>query len=141
MINLTEAQLMQWLAPLLWPMLRTLSLIATAPVLSMRNIPVRVKVGLAFLVALSAQASLPEMPIVPLDGAQGLAMVAQQVLIGVLLGFSARIVFAALEFAGELIGLQMGLNRPWARRARRRRVSSAPSARCSSSSSTAICCW
>jgi flagellar biosynthetic protein FliR len=110
MINLTEAQLMQWLAPLLWPMLRTLSLIATAPVLSMRNIPVRVKVGLAFLVALSAQASLPAMPIVPLDGAQGLAMVAQQVLIGVLLGFSAKIVFAALEFAGELIGLQMGLN-------------------------------
>jgi flagellar biosynthetic protein FliR len=110
MISLTEAQLMQWLAPLLWPMLRTLSLIATAPVLSMRNIPVRVKVGLAFLVALSAQASLPEMPIVPLDGAQGLAMVAQQVLIGVLLGFSAKIVFAALEFAGELIGLQMGLN-------------------------------
>jgi flagellar biosynthetic protein FliR len=37
-------------------------------------------------------------------------MVAQQVLIGVTMGFSARVVFAALEFAGELIGLQMGLN-------------------------------
>jgi flagellar biosynthetic protein FliR len=110
MIGFNDAQLMQWLLPLLWPFLRTLALLGTAPVLSMRTIPARVKVGLALLVSLSAQASLPEMPIVPLDSAAGLAMVAQQVLIGVTMGFSARVVFAALEFAGELIGLQMGLN-------------------------------
>ena len=34
----------------------------------------------------------------------------QQLLIGLALGFAVRIVFAAVEFAGELIGLQMGLN-------------------------------
>jgi flagellar biosynthetic protein FliR len=50
------------------------------------------------------------MPVVPLDSATGLAMVVQQVLIGLTLGFSARVVFAAVEFAGELVGLQMGLN-------------------------------
>lgn len=110
MISFNETQLMQWLLPLLWPFLRTLALLSTAPVLSMRTIPARVKVGLALLVSLSAQASLPAMPIVALDSAAGLAMVAQQVLVGVTLGFSARVVFAALEFAGELIGLQMGLN-------------------------------
>jgi flagellar biosynthetic protein FliR len=32
------------------------------------------------------------------------------VLVGVTLGFAARIVFSAIEFAGELVGLQMGLN-------------------------------
>lgn len=110
MIGFNDTQLMQWLLPLLWPFLRTLALLGTAPVLSMRTIPARVKVGLALLVSLSAQASLPEMPVVALDSAAGLAMVAQQVLIGVTMGFSARVVFAALEFAGELIGLQMGLN-------------------------------
>jgi flagellar biosynthesis protein FliR len=31
-------------------------------------------------------------------------------LIGLTLGFSVRIVFSAIEFAGELVGLQMGLN-------------------------------
>jgi flagellar biosynthetic protein FliR len=36
--------------------------------------------------------------------------VLQQVLIGLSLGFAVRVVFAAIEFAGELIGLQMGLN-------------------------------
>lgn len=101
---------MQWLLPLLWPMLRTLSMLATVPVLSSRAVPVRVKIGLAFFVALCAQVSLPPAPIVPLDSVTGLAMVAQQVVVGATLGFAARIVFTALEFAGELIGLQMGLN-------------------------------
>ena len=32
------------------------------------------------------------------------------ILIGVTLGFAARVVFASVEFAGELVGLQMGLN-------------------------------
>ena len=31
-------------------------------------------------------------------------------LIGLSLGFAVRVVFAAVEFAGEIIGLQMGLN-------------------------------
>lgn len=110
MLTFTDQQVMQWLLPLLWPMLRTLAMLSTVPVLSSRAVPARVKVALAFFVALCAQASLPEMPIVALDSPAGLAMVIQQVLIGVTLGFAARVVFTAVEFAGELIGLQMGLN-------------------------------
>jgi flagellar biosynthetic protein FliR len=34
----------------------------------------------------------------------------QQLVIGLALGFSVRLVFAAIEFAGEIVGLQMGLN-------------------------------
>ena len=37
-------------------------------------------------------------------------IVLQQVLIGLSIGFAVRVVFAAVEFAGEIIGLQMGLN-------------------------------
>jgi flagellar biosynthetic protein FliR len=37
-------------------------------------------------------------------------VVAQQVLIGLSIGFAVRLVFAALELAGEVIGFQMGLN-------------------------------
>ena len=50
------------------------------------------------------------MPVVALDSPVAVLMVVQQVLIGLSLGFAARIVFAAIEFAGELVGLQMGLN-------------------------------
>ena len=34
----------------------------------------------------------------------------QQLLVGFTLGFAVRVVFAAVEMGGELIGLQMGLN-------------------------------
>jgi flagellar biosynthetic protein FliR len=69
-----------------------------------------VRIGLAAFIALAAQASLPEMPVVPLDSPLALLLVAQQVVIGVAMGFAVRLVFAAVEFAGEIIGLQMGLN-------------------------------
>lgn len=109
-LTFTEAQLMQWLAPLLWPFLRVLALTMTAPVLSMKSIPTRVKIGFALLVTVAAAPSLPDVAPVPLDGPAAFERVAQQLLIGATLGFSARIVFAAVEFAGELVGLQMGLN-------------------------------
>ena len=110
MIGFSEAQLLQWIVPLLWPLLRVLGLFTAAPVLSMRAIPVRVRVGLALLTALCVQPSLPPMPVVPLDSPVALAMVVQQVFIGVTIGFAAKVVFTAIEFAGEVIGLQMGLN-------------------------------
>ncbi len=110
MISFTDAQLMGWLNPILWPFLRALALMTSLPVFSQRSVPMRVKVALAFFIAIAAQASLPAMPVIPLDSPLAWIVVLQQVLIGVSLGFAVRVVFAAVEFAGELIGLQMGLN-------------------------------
>jgi len=111
MIGFTEAQILAWLNPLLWPFLRCLALLAGMPLFSQRNVPARVKVGLALFISLAAQPSLPAMPITPLDSLPMLLLLlAQQMLIGLSMGFAVRLVFASLEFAGELIGLQMGLN-------------------------------
>ncbi len=110
MIQFTEAQFLAWITPLIWPFARVLALFATLPVLGQRNVPVRVRVALALFITVCAQASLPPIPVVPLDSAQALMVLVQQLVIGISLGFAARIVFAAIEFAGELIGLQMGLN-------------------------------
>lgn len=111
MISFSEAQLLAWLNPILWPFLRTLALFSGMPVFSQRSVPARVRIGLALFIAVAAQPSLPPMPIIPLDSLpQLLLVVAQQLLIGLAMGFAVRLVFAALEFAGELIGLQMGLN-------------------------------
>jgi flagellar biosynthesis protein FliR len=109
-ISFTEAQVLAWVSPLLWPFLRVLALFGAMPIFAQRSVPMRLRVALAFLIALCAQASLPEMPVVALDSAQVLLVVVQQVLIGLTIGFSVRVVFAAIELAGEVIGLQMGLN-------------------------------
>ncbi len=110
MITLTEAQVLAWVSPLVWAFLRALALFSALPVLGTRMVPVRVRIGLAAFIASAAQASLPAAPAVALDSPQALLLVAQQVVIGVSLGFAVRVVFAAVEFAGEIIGLQMGLN-------------------------------
>ena len=110
MISLSETQLLAWITPVLWPFLRALALFTAMPVLGGRTVPARVRVALAFFIALASQAALPPMPSVALDSHLAFALVAQQVVIGLSLGFAVRVLFAAVELAGELIGLQMGLN-------------------------------
>ena len=110
MLTFTDTQVLAWITPLLWPFLRVLALFSALPLFAQRGVPARVRIGLAFLIAFCAQASLPPMPVIPLDSAPAFLAVVQQLLIGVSLGFAVRIVFSAVEFAGEMIGLQMGLN-------------------------------
>ena len=110
MLTFTEAELLAWLSPLFWPFIRVLALFSALPVLGQRMVPARVRVGLAFLIVVAAQASLPAMPQVALDSPLAFMLVLQNVVIGLTLGFAVRIVFVAVEFGGELIGLQMGLN-------------------------------
>ena len=110
MITFSEAQIVAWMSPVLWPFVRVLAMFTAAPVFSQRSIPMRAKVGLAFLVAVCAQATLVGQPVVSVNSAAALGTLVQQIVVGLAIGFAVRLVFAALEVAGELIGLQMGLN-------------------------------
>ena len=73
MITFTEAQLIAWLSPILWPFVRVLALFSALPVLGQRTVPVRVRVA-----PVDADRRLPrrarcrEMPVVPLDSPAGL---------------------------------------------------------------------
>ena len=109
-LTFTDTQVLAWVTPILWPFIRVLALFSAVPVIAQRAVPTRFRIGLAFLVAFCAQASIPAVEPIELASAAGFLAVVQQVLIGVSLGFAVRIVFAAVEFAGEIIGLQMGLN-------------------------------
>jgi flagellar biosynthetic protein FliR len=110
MISFTEAQIMAWISPIFWPFLRILGVFASAPIFSSRSVPMRTKIGLAFVIAVCIQPALPETPVVSLTSSEALGAVIQQIAIGVAIGLAVRIVFAAVEMAGEIIGLQMGLN-------------------------------
>ena len=101
---------MAWVTPILWPFLRTLALFASAPIFSSRSVPMRTKIGLAFVIAVCIQPALPAQEMVSLNSSAALGAVLQQIAIGVAIGLTVRIVFAAVEMAGEIIGLQMGLN-------------------------------
>jgi flagellar biosynthetic protein FliR len=71
---------------------------------------VRIRLILELSIALALAPALPPMPAVPAGSWVGLVIMAQQMLIGMVMGFTLRLVFAAIDMAGELIGLQMGLS-------------------------------
>lgn len=108
--QVTHAQLTAWITGLFFPFVRILALASTAPLLGDAAVPRRARIVLAALVAGVVAPSLPPPPAVPLVSAAGLWVLAQQLLIGVALGFAMRLVFAAVQAAGEYLGLAMGLS-------------------------------
>lgn len=109
MISFTSAQLDIWLSTLIYPLTRILAMIASAPVLGNKQVPARIKMGLALLLAIVIAPNIGAMPPVELGSPQGILIMIQQIIIGVAMGFTMRLIFSAVEMAGELAGLQMGL--------------------------------
>ena len=109
MISFTSAQLDAWLAALIFPLTRILAMIASSPILGNKQVPARVKIGLSVLLAIIIAPTISEMPPVSIGSPQGLLIIIQQIIIGVAMGFTMRLIFTAVEMAGELSGLQMGL--------------------------------
>jgi flagellar biosynthetic protein FliR len=109
-ISISEAQIAAWVSPIFWPFIRTLAMFTAAPIFSSRAFPMRAKVALAFFVALATQADTSVTRTIAFDDPQVLGVLLQQIGVGLSIGFAVRVVFAAVELAGEVIGFQMGLN-------------------------------
>lgn len=109
MLTVTSVQLNVWLAAFFWPFFRILALMASAPLFGANGIPARVKVSLAFLITILIAPMLPSMPDVEPASPAGLLIMVQQLMIGYGMGLAVRIAFDAVEMAGHIIGLQMGL--------------------------------
>jgi len=95
------------IAAWVFPFVRIMAMLSTAPIYDQRSLPIQVRIGLSAIIALLLAQTLPQP--VPINDPMTVAIIAQQILIGVALGFSMKIVFAAFQFAGDIIGLQMGL--------------------------------
>ncbi len=109
MIHLTSAELNTWIAALLWPLSRILGLIAAAPLFGNASVPVSVKVALSVMLAVIIAPVIPALPATDPMSMAGLLILVQEMLIGLGMGFSMRIAFAAIELAGEISSLTMGL--------------------------------
>src|ERR1044071_8602727 len=109
MITLSSADINTWIASLLWPLARILGLITAAPVLGNRSVPTTVKVSLGVLLALVIAPNVPKLPAADPMSYAGLLILVQEMLVGVAMGFTVRIVFSSIEMAGEISSLTMGL--------------------------------
>ena len=109
MINFTSMQLEAWLAAFIFPLARILALVASAPVIGNKQVPVRVKVGFAMLVTFLIAPTLSIPADIEASSGPGLFILLQQILVGLAMGFAMRLVFTAIDMAGDIMGMQMGL--------------------------------
>ncbi len=111
MFNVSSAQLEIWLALYAYPAIRVLALLAAVPVYNNAALPRRVRLFTGLAIAGVIAVALPVSPQAASPGSVlTLAGIACETLIGYAIGFSIRVVFAAIDLAGDLIGLQMGLS-------------------------------
>ncbi|MBQ5948598.1 flagellar biosynthetic protein FliR [Massilia sp. ST3] len=109
MLSLTSGEINAWIAGLLWPLTRILGLVAAAPLFGNAGVPVSIKVSLGVLLAAVIAPIVPAVPAMDPTSWAGLLIVVKELLIGVAMGFAMRIVFAAIEYAGEVSSMTMGL--------------------------------
>jgi len=109
MVEFSSGQLSGWIMLFFWPFVRLLGFVAAAPILGEAMVPVRVKVGLAALLAFVVAPGSAALPDVPMVSVAGVWLIIQQVLIGAAMGLVMRLAFSAVLAAGEYIGMPMGL--------------------------------
>ena len=109
-MTITTGQIEAWMAAWLWPFLRIGACLMVAPVFGARFVPPRFRIVLAAAITLLVAPLLPPMPDVsPFSGA-GIVITAQQLIIGIAIGFVLQIVFDALAMGGQLLANTMGLS-------------------------------
>ncbi|MGI5835586.1 MAG: flagellar biosynthetic protein FliR [Chloroflexota bacterium] len=89
-------------------MVRVAAMLMVAPAFGAKPIPAQVKIGLAaLLAALITPLQTTEGPLL-VDMATILLQVSREVVVGLLAGFSATLVFSAVQMAAQIIGVQVG---------------------------------
>ena len=108
-MNITEQQILSYLALFIWPFMRISSMFISIPVFSGRALPAKVRVIAAFLITLIVVPVLPDKPEVTMFSYQGLMVTIQQIMIGLATGFVLQMVFAVMMVGGQSIAFSMGL--------------------------------
>lgn len=109
MISFTSLQWEAWLTAFFWPFFRILGLVVASPFFGARGISASTKIGFAIFITILLAPLLAPMPAIQPTSAQGLLIILHQLMIGIAMGIAVRVVFTALEMAGHIMGLQMGL--------------------------------
>jgi len=109
-MEITTGQIEAWVAAWLWPFVRIGACLMVAPVFGASFVPARFRLILAGAITLLVAPLLPPLPDVsPFSGA-GVVITAQQLIIGIAVGFVLQIVFDALAMGGQLLANTMGLS-------------------------------
>ena len=109
MFILDAASISAWISAVLWPFFRIGGFFLAAPVFGTRLVPARTRVVLALLVTMILVPSLPAMPVLDTLSISSFIVVAQQLLIGIAMGFSMQLLLQLFVLGSQMIAMHMAL--------------------------------
>lgn len=108
-MHFTTAEIGAWIGNFMWPLIRVSAFTMSMPIFTARGVPMQARMIFALAITLVVIQPLPSVPVIDPITSEGLLVAVQQLLIGAAMGFTLRLVFAAMVNAGHITALGMGL--------------------------------
>jgi len=109
MLELSDTQIAGWVSSFLLPLFRIAAVLMVMPIIGTQLVPQRIRLYMALAITLLLVPVLPEMPQIEMLSLQSILLIAEQIIIGAMLGFSLQLFFHIFVFAGQMVSMQMGL--------------------------------
>ncbi|SEE28272.1 flagellar biosynthetic protein FliR [Pseudomonas migulae] len=109
LLQLTDTQISTWVASFILPLFRIGAVLMTMPIFGTTLVPKRVRLYFALAITVVVVPGLPPMPQVHALDLSALLLIAEQIIIGALMGLSLQLFFQAFVVAGQIISIQMGM--------------------------------
>ncbi len=109
MITFTSAELNAFIAAFIFPLARVLALVVATPPFYIEGLATRSLMLLGVAITVAIMPALPATAAIDPASGVGLLVLAEQMAIGYAMGLSMRLVFTAIDMAGNMISHQMGL--------------------------------
>ena len=108
-MELYQHTMMAWLASYIWPYCRIAGMFMVMVGIGSRNMPMQIRLVYSVAVTIAVVPALGPMPEVQLFSLGSFIIVAQQILIGIALGFVSLLVMQSFVLTGQIIGMQTSL--------------------------------
>lgn len=106
---ISDSQIATWISAGWLPFVRISAAMMAAPLFSHRAIPRQLRLGVALMVAMLLMPWQPAMSTFNPLSLQGLLLTANELILGICMGFMLQLVFEAVMFAGQFVATGMGL--------------------------------
>jgi len=108
-MELYEHTMMAWLASYIWPYCRIAGMFMVMVGIGSRNMPLQIRLVYSVAVTIAVVPGLGPAPDVLLFSLASFIIIAQQILIGIALGFVSLLVMQSFVITGQIIGMQTSL--------------------------------
>ena len=109
LLNLSFADIGQWLGSFWWPFVRITTTLWVMPITGDQRVPPLIRLILGLLITALIVTMVPSSPSIVAFSLASLVLTVEQLLFGLLFGLCIQILFNVMTMAGQILSMQAGL--------------------------------